>query len=107
MRGPSRAAPASARTGHEFQIVDDVLDYSGQVADIGKQLGDDLREGKVTLPLIHALASASGEQRRVLEQAIRDGGGDFTQIASIVNSSARLPTRATGRAQLPRPRAPH
>jgi octaprenyl-diphosphate synthase len=90
-------ASFGAALGTSFQIVDDVLDYSGQVADIGKQLGDDLREGKVTLPLIHALASASGEQRRLLEQAIRDGGGDFSQIASIVNTSGAI-AYARGRA---------
>ena len=79
-----RCAQYGASLGRAFQIVDDMLDYSGHTEDIGKRLGDDLREGKVTLPLIHALRSADPEQREVVVRAVRDGDGDFEAIARIV-----------------------
>ncbi|MCS6944300.1 MAG: polyprenyl synthetase family protein [Burkholderiaceae bacterium] len=79
-----------AAIGVAFQIVDDILDYSGQVKDIGKRLGDDLREGKVTLPLIYALRHATAAQRRSIEQAIRDGGGDFAEIAHVIRMTGAL-----------------
>ena len=84
------AAVYGAGLGTAFQMIDDVLDYSGQVEDIGKRLGDDLREGKVTLPLIHAMHSSSEQQRRRIEQAIRDGGGDFAEIANIVKANGSI-----------------
>ena len=71
-------------------MVDDVLDYSGQVEEIGKRLGDDLREGKVTLPLIHAMRSADEGQRQRIEKAVREGGGDFAEVARIVQSSGSI-----------------
>ena len=58
--------------GMAFQIADDVLDYAGEAAALGKNLGDDLAEGKATLPLIHAMACASQEQRESLAQIVRD-----------------------------------
>src|SRR5689334_18452404 len=51
--------------GTAFQLIDDVLDYSGEETEIGKSLGDDLAEGKPTLPLIHALRSGSSAERSV------------------------------------------
>jgi octaprenyl-diphosphate synthase len=84
------AASYGAGLGIAFQMIDDVLDYSGHVEDIGKRLGDDLREGKVTLPLIHAMHSAGSEQRQRIEAAIRDGGGDFPQIARIVQVNGSI-----------------
>ena len=59
--------------GHAFQIADDVLDYSADEATLGKHLGDDLAEGKATLPLIHAIAHADDATRTVLRKAIEDG----------------------------------
>lgn len=85
-----RCARYGAALGIAFQIVDDILDYSGQVDEIGKRLGDDLREGKVTLPLIHALGATRGATRASIESAIRLGSGDFAQIAQIVHDSGSL-----------------
>ena len=84
------AAKYGAALGTAFQMIDDMLDYSGHVEDIGKRLGDDLREGKVTLPLIHAMATASKAQKSAMETAIRDGGGDFEEIAQIVQANGSI-----------------
>jgi len=84
------AAQYGSGLGIAFQMIDDVLDYSGHVEDIGKRLGDDLREGKVTLPLIHAMHSANTAQRQRLEQAVREGGGDFSEIARIVQANGSI-----------------
>lgn len=84
------AARYGASLGNAFQMIDDVLDYSGHVDEIGKRLGDDLREGKVTLPLIHAMQAANASQRARIESAIRDGGGDFAEIARIVHANGSI-----------------
>jgi octaprenyl-diphosphate synthase len=86
----SACARYGASLGTAFQIIDDVLDYSGNAEDIGKRLGDDLREGKATLPLIHALRSSTPAQRALVERAIREGGGDFAEIAQIVTDNGSL-----------------
>jgi octaprenyl-diphosphate synthase len=62
--------------GTAFQVIDDVLDYDGDAAVMGKNLGDDLREGKVTLPLIHALQETSGADRQLLVEAIESTSPD-------------------------------
>ena len=85
-----KCARYGASLGRAFQITDDVLDYSGHAEDIGKRLGDDLREGKVTLPLIHALRSAAPDQRDLVARAVRDGNGDFGAIARIVADNGSL-----------------
>jgi octaprenyl-diphosphate synthase len=85
-----KCARYGASLGRAFQITDDVLDYSGHADDIGKRLGDDLREGKVTLPLIHALRSAAPAQRELVARAVRDGNGDFGAIARIVADNGSL-----------------
>jgi len=59
--------------GYAFQIADDVLDYSADEAALGKHLGDDLAEGKATLPLIHAMAHADGGTRERLRDAVSHG----------------------------------
>jgi octaprenyl-diphosphate synthase len=60
--------------GVAFQLVDDALDYNSSNEDLGKNIGDDLAEGKPTLPLIHALRSAAGEKQNQLRKAIEEGG---------------------------------
>lgn len=78
------AAPATeeamarygAHLGTAFQLIDDVLDYSGDHAVIGKNVGDDLAEGKPTLPLIHAMRRGSPAQVAAVRRAIQAGGLD-------------------------------
>ncbi|MDX1606256.1 MAG: octaprenyl diphosphate synthase [Candidatus Competibacterales bacterium] len=69
--------------GMAFQLVDDLLDYSSR-ADIGKNIGDDLAEGKPTLPLIHAMRVGTPAQQRLIRQAIENGGRD--QIESVMEA---------------------
>ena len=61
--------------GYAFQIADDVLDYTADAADLGKNLGDDLAEGKATLPLIHAIAHSDPATRERLREVVQNGDG--------------------------------
>ena len=89
--------------GTAFQVIDDVLDYTGEAAVMGKNVGDDLREGKATLPLIAAMQRGTAEQRGIVKAAIETGGvAMLEQVVDIVRSTgaldvARLP--ATQEAQ--------
>jgi octaprenyl-diphosphate synthase len=65
--------------GTAFQLVDDALDYQADEASLGKHLGDDLAEGKPTLPLIYAMQHGSEEQRNMIRHAIENGGLDRLQ----------------------------
>jgi octaprenyl-diphosphate synthase len=77
--------------GYAFQIADDVLDYSADEAALGKHLGDDLAEGKATLPLIHAIANADAGTRDVLRQAIADGdAGAMPDVLAAIARSRSL-----------------
>jgi octaprenyl-diphosphate synthase len=72
----SRLARYGMHLGTAFQLIDDVLDYSGEATQTGKNLGDDLSEGKATLPLIHVLHRGTPDQRSVVRRAIEHGGRD-------------------------------
>ena len=81
--------------GTAFQIMDDVLDYSGEAAEIGKNLGDDLAEGKMTLPLIRALAVAGSDDAALIRHAI--GGGGLTDFRPVVAALERTGSLAYAR----------
>ena len=70
--------------GNAFQIADDILDYTGVAADIGKNLGADLREGKMTLPLIYTRELTTPEGRALIDEAVRKGDGPFDKITKLV-----------------------
>ncbi|MCK0746838.1 polyprenyl synthetase family protein, partial [Chromohalobacter nigrandesensis] len=77
--------------GLAFQLVDDLLDYQGDADAMGKNVGDDLAEGKPTLPLIHAMAAGDAEQTRMIRRAIRQGGLDhLDEVLAIVNDTGAL-----------------
>ena len=77
--------------GTAFQVIDDVLDYDGDVPEMGKNLGDDLREGKATLPLIIAMQRGTNAERQTIKQAIETGGtGQMSQIIEIVHRTGAL-----------------
>ena len=77
--------------GTAFQLIDDVLDYSGQEAETGKHLGDDLAEGKPTLPLIHAIHHGTPEQAALVRAAIETASSDrFAEVLVAVRSCGAL-----------------
>ncbi len=77
--------------GTAFQIIDDVLDYDGASSEMGKNLGDDLREGKATLPLIAAMQRASAADSTLIRQAIEDGNTEHLEaIVRIVRETGAL-----------------
>jgi octaprenyl-diphosphate synthase len=87
--------------GTAFQVIDDLLDYEGSAHELGKNLGDDLREGKVTLPVICALREANPAQQRLLQTAIVEG--DFAHMDDILqiirDTGALETTRASASAE--------
>lgn len=77
--------------GTAFQIIDDVLDYTGNAQEMGKNLGDDLREGKCTLPLIAAMQRGTPEQATIVRNAIEQGSTDqLDAVVEIVRSTGAL-----------------
>ncbi len=87
--------------GTAFQLIDDALDYSGDLASTGKNVGDDLAEGKPTLPLIYAIKHGVADEAALVRRAIREGGLDELQpvIAAIRNTGALDYTRRQAAAE--------
>jgi octaprenyl-diphosphate synthase len=95
----AQAGPALEQTcadygqalGTAFQVIDDVLDYDGDAVVMGKNLGDDLREGKATLPLIAAMQRGTSAQRDLIRDAIETGGvAELDHIIAIVKETGAL-----------------
>jgi len=77
--------------GTAFQLVDDVLDYSGDLHETGKNLGDDLSEGKPTLPLIHVIQRGTPAQAETVRRAIEHGGRDaFAAVIEAIHAAGAL-----------------
>jgi len=77
--------------GLAFQLIDDLLDYEGDALTMGKNVGDDLAEGKPTLPLIHAMEKGTEEEAKLIRKAIRKGGLDqLDEVLAIVNKTGAL-----------------
>lgn len=77
--------------GIAFQLIDDVMDYKSTVEEMGKNVGDDLAEGKPTLPLIQAMKVASEPDKKLIRKAIREGGlEDLDPIMNIVSRSGAI-----------------
>lgn len=77
--------------GLAFQLIDDMLDYGGDTRDLGKNVGDDLAEGKVTLPLILAMRNGDAEQSKFVRKAIEHGGVDnLHEIVDTVQATGGL-----------------
>ncbi len=109
LSGASPAQEAAAATygqalGTAFQVIDDVLDYAGDAAVMGKSLGDDLREGKATLPLIAAMQRAQPADKALIQSAIQNGSVDDLQavIAIVRNTGALDVARAAAAAEAQR-----
>jgi len=85
------AAEYGMRLGTAFQLIDDVLDYSGEQGAIGKNVGDDLAEGKPTLPLIYAIQHGTPQQAQRVREAIESGGhDDLAAVLEAIHSTGAL-----------------
>ena len=96
LAGASAEQVAALRTfgdalGVAFQLVDDLLDYQGDAATLGKNVGDDLAEGKPTLPLIVAMRQGNAAQAQLVRSAIQQGGSqDLEGIRAAVEAAGAL-----------------
>jgi octaprenyl-diphosphate synthase len=103
-KAPAPVEAALARYGRHlgiaFQLIDDALDYQGDAGELGKNVGDDLAEGKPTLPLIHALVHADADSAAMIREAIEQGGTELQEpILAAVERSGGLEYTATLAAQ--------
>ncbi|WP_108674231.1 polyprenyl synthetase family protein [Candidatus Kinetoplastibacterium sorsogonicusi] len=77
--------------GIAFQLIDDILDYTGDISVVGKNLGNDLKEGKTTLPLIHAIQMSNHTNQNIIKEAITNGTtSDFNNIINIIHETDSL-----------------
>lgn len=91
----SALAAYGTHLGRAFQMADDVLDYAGDASKLGKNVGDDLAEGKPTLPLIVARERSTSEERALIDQAIAGGGKDQLEpVLEIIRRTGALATTA-------------
>jgi len=89
--GQDKLAEFGRHIGTAFQLIDDVLDYSGDESNTGKHLGDDLAEGKPTLPLIHVIETGTPEQAALVRRAIEEGGRDlFADVMEAIRATNAL-----------------
>ncbi len=87
----SALAAYGMHLGTAFQLIDDVLDYSADSKILGKNIGDDLAEGKPTLPMIHALRNGDARERELLRCAIREGGLEHIDaVAAAIESTGAI-----------------
>jgi octaprenyl-diphosphate synthase len=79
------------RLGTAFQLVDDLLDYEGRSEELGKNVGDDLREGKATLPILLAMTRSTAEEREMMRRAVQSGEVDrLGQIIEVVRRTGAI-----------------
>ena len=87
----SALADYGMHLGTAFQLIDDVLDYSGDLHETGKNIGDDLAEGKPTLPLIYVMRAGNEEEKAVVRQAIEHGGkADLERVVAAIRRVGAL-----------------
>lgn len=101
-----RCAEYGRSLGTAFQLIDDLLDYEGNTAELGKNVGDDLREGKPTMPLLVAMQRGSESERRFVREAIEQGSVErLPEIVEIVRRTGALEaTREAARVEADRAR---
>ncbi len=88
-------ATYGAHLGRAFQIADDLLDYAGDAEALGKNVGDDLAEGKPTLPLIIARERSTPEERALIDRAVAEGGhGHLDAVLDVIRRTGALATTA-------------